>query len=33
LWLPTAKQIDKGAKEVLFDHVGGYSRARVRVDV
>ncbi|KAM0920359.1 hypothetical protein ACQ4PT_007552 [Festuca glaucescens] len=32
-WLPIAKQIDKGTKEVHFDHIGGYLRARVPVDV
>jgi hypothetical protein len=32
-WLPIAQQIDKHAKEVHFDHVGGFLRARVTVDV
>jgi hypothetical protein len=31
--LPIARQIDKHAKEVQFDHAGGYLRARVTVDV
>jgi hypothetical protein len=32
-WLPIAQQIDKWTKEVQFDHVGGFLRARVTVDV
>jgi hypothetical protein len=32
-WLPIARQIDKGTKEAQFDHVGGFLRARVNVDV
>ncbi|KAM0831023.1 hypothetical protein ACQ4PT_065803 [Festuca glaucescens] len=32
-WMPIAKQTDKGAKEVQFDHAGGFLRARVTVDV
>jgi hypothetical protein len=32
-WLPIARQIDKGTKEAQFDHVGGFLRARVTVDV
>ncbi|KAM0872458.1 hypothetical protein ACQ4PT_038703 [Festuca glaucescens] len=32
-WLPIAHQIDKLTKEVYFDHVGGYLRVRVTVDV
>jgi hypothetical protein len=32
-WLPIAQQIDKHAKEVHFDHVGGFLRARVTMDV
>ncbi|KAM0872173.1 hypothetical protein ACQ4PT_038890 [Festuca glaucescens] len=32
-WLPIAHQIDKKAKEVQFDHVGGFLRVRVTIDV
>ncbi|KAM0892727.1 hypothetical protein ACQ4PT_025562 [Festuca glaucescens] len=32
-WMPIAQQIDKNVKEVLFDHAGGFLRARVSVDV
>ncbi|KAM0917104.1 hypothetical protein ACQ4PT_009734 [Festuca glaucescens] len=32
-WLPIARQIDEMVKEVQFDHVGGFLRARVTVDV
>ncbi|KAM0910854.1 hypothetical protein ACQ4PT_013881 [Festuca glaucescens] len=32
-WMPIAKQTDNGAKEVQFDHAGGFLRARVTVDV
>jgi hypothetical protein len=30
-WLPIARQIDETVKEVQFDHVGGFLRARVTV--
>ncbi|KAM0917004.1 hypothetical protein ACQ4PT_009833 [Festuca glaucescens] len=32
-WLPIAQQIDKKVKEVQFDHVGGFLRARVTIDI
>ncbi|KAM0821777.1 hypothetical protein ACQ4PT_071956 [Festuca glaucescens] len=32
-WLPISQQIDKKAKDVQFDHVGGYLRARVTVEI
>ncbi|KAK1670691.1 hypothetical protein QYE76_058850 [Lolium multiflorum] len=32
-WKPIAQQIDKQAEEVQFDHVGGYLRARVTINV
>ena len=32
-WLPIARQIDKKVTEVHFDHVGGYLRARVTLDL
>jgi hypothetical protein len=32
-WLPIAQQIDKKVKEVQFDHIGGFLRARVTVEV
>ena len=32
-WNPIAKQMDKDAQLVKFDHNGGYLRARVSIDV
>jgi hypothetical protein len=32
-WLPIAHQIYKGAKDIEFDHIGGFLRARVIVEV
>uniref|UniRef100_A0ACD5TX21 Uncharacterized protein n=1 Tax=Avena sativa TaxID=4498 RepID=A0ACD5TX21_AVESA len=32
-WKPIAQQIDKQAKDIHFDHAGGYLRARVSVEV
>jgi hypothetical protein len=32
-WRPIAEKIDKQAKEVQFDHVGGFLRARVTIEV
>ena len=32
-WLPIARQIDKEVSVAMFDHVGGFLRARVTVDI
>jgi hypothetical protein len=32
-WLPIAHKIDKNAMEVQFDHVGGFLRVRVTIDI
>jgi hypothetical protein len=32
-WLPIARQIDENVKDVQFDHIGGYLRVRVTLDV
>lgn len=32
-WNPIAKQMDKNASAVKFEHNGGYLRARISIDV